>query len=509
MSNEDLIVVETKKMEDHFTKLMQFVNSNLAESMSFLDNYVDPRGAYTDERGARWESITGEGKGRSHQPYSNEDELRQIREIGRWLDTHNEYAINGRENRTSYVYGWGFTYNVVAHKNASPSDKTVGKVQRVVDEILKKNKWKRKSQENSQRMDRDGEMLLRKFAPADGIMRVRYIEVENLGSPSNSNKKEETYGIRTDPDDHEEILDYYLKDEKKWIPAEQIQHRKRNVDSSCKRGVPTFYPVEKNLKRATKLLNNMSTLSQVQTAIAMIRKMMTSTNSSVKRFLGDVQKQTTGIDSGVAGTGESMPNVQGFPPGSILNSNGSVEYEFPSAGVDPSRYVAALDADLRAAAARVVMPEFMFTSNASNGNYASTMVAEGPAVKMFQRLQHDEIMYEEELMNDALEVAVQFGLLTESEVEETTVQISGPEIAVRNRLEDAQVAEKLDTLGCMSKQTTCEMFSLDYQQEQSNIEDHNERIGDIPNANSDNLPQLPPAPGEEEEEPAKPTEDDE
>ena len=33
------------------------------------------------------------------------------------------------------------------------------------------------------------------------------------------------------------------------------------------------------------------------------------------------------------------------------------------------------------------MPEFMFTSDASNANYSSTLVAEGPAVKMFERLQ--------------------------------------------------------------------------------------------------------------------------
>ena len=38
-----------------------------------------------------------------------------------------------------------------------------------------------------------------------------------------------------------------------------------------------------------------------------------------------------------------------------------------------------LQAELRAIAARLVMPEFMLTSDASNANYASTMVAEGPA----------------------------------------------------------------------------------------------------------------------------------
>ncbi len=43
-----------------------------------------------------------------------------------------------------------------------------------------------------------------------------------------------------------------------------------------------------------------------------------------------------------------------------------------------------LQAELRAIAARLVMPEFMLTSDASNASYASTMVAEGPAVRMFQ-----------------------------------------------------------------------------------------------------------------------------
>ena len=62
------------------------------------------------------------------------------------------------------------------------------------------------------------------------------------------------------------------------------------------------------------------------------------------------------------------------------------DYEFPAAGIDAGRYVAVLQAELRAVASRLVMPEFMLSSDASNANYSSTMVAEGPAVKMFDRL---------------------------------------------------------------------------------------------------------------------------
>ena len=39
---------------------------------------------------------------------------------------------------------------------------------------------------------------------------------------------------------------------------------------------------------------------------------------------------------------------------------------------------------LLSTAAGAGLPEFMLTSDASNSNYASTMIAEGPAVKLFQ-----------------------------------------------------------------------------------------------------------------------------
>ena len=46
------------------------------------------------------------------------------------------------------------------------------------------------------------------------------------------------------------------------------------------------------------------------------------------------------------------------------------EYEFPAAGIDAGRYVTVLQAELRAIASRLVMPEFMLTSDASNANYS-------------------------------------------------------------------------------------------------------------------------------------------
>ena len=80
------------------------------------------------------------------------------------------------------------------------------------------------------------------------------------------------------------------------------------------------------------------------------------------------------------------------------------------------------------------MPEFMLTSDASNANYASTMVAEGPAVRMFQRLQAEQLADDLEVMWRVVAGAVAMGRLP-SEVE-TTVEINGvaPTLTVRDQL---------------------------------------------------------------------------
>src|SRR5690606_7308938 len=65
-----------------------------------------------------------------------------------------------------------------------------------------------------------------------------------------------------------------------------------------------------------------------------------------------------------------------FAPGTILDVPKSTEYDFPASGIDASRYVLVLQAILRSVASRLVFPEFMLTSDASNANYSSTLVAE-------------------------------------------------------------------------------------------------------------------------------------
>ena len=52
-----------------------------------------------------------------------------------------------------------------------------------------------------------------------------------------------------------------------------------------KRGLPLYTPVRKNLRRAEKLLRNMSVVAEIQSAIALIRKHRGASRSGVEQFV--------------------------------------------------------------------------------------------------------------------------------------------------------------------------------------------------------------------------------
>jgi len=270
------------------------------------------------------------------------------------------------------------------------------------------------------------------------------------------------FGIRTDPTDVETVLGYYV--DGRPVDAERIQHRKANVDGNVKRGLPLFYPVRKNLHRAEKLLRNMSVVAEIQSAIALIRKHQSGTKSSVEQFVSDQADATlTNQTSGRAS------HFRRYGPGTILDASAGTEYEFPATAIDASRFVVVLQAELRAIASRLVMPEFMLTSDASNANYSSTMVAEGPAVRMFQRLQHDMIEDDLELLDRVIRTATEAGRLPVEALDSVEVQGISPTLAVRDRYKETKADEILVRAGAMSRQTMSTRHGLDAEKERELI----------------------------------------
>ena len=375
-------------------------------------------------------------------PLEREEELDAVRAICRHLSLYNEFAVNALENRINYLVGCGHQYTIRPKKHSDPAPGVIEQVETWLDEFLEMNHWHRRQQEIVRRMDRDGEVFIRLFPTADGLTRLRFVDPERVRTPDQLlNVPNERMGISFDKFDAETINGYWIDGQ--YVAYAQVQHRKANVDSIVPRGLPLFFPVRKNLYRAEKLLRNMSIVAEIQSAIAIIRKHQSASQSAVDKFVNDKR------DAAAPGFG---PTLNRYGPGTILDASATIDYQFPVSAIDAGRYVTVLQAELRAIAARLVMPEFMLTSDASNANYASTMVAEGPAVRMFQRLQHELSCEDVTLIQRAIRVACSAGRLPHDVLSQIEIHPVAPSLAVRDRLRETQADKILFDAGVLSKQ---------------------------------------------------------
>src|SRR5438105_3694595 len=130
--------------------LLDRLHRRLVEAYGDLwDTFVDPREPFYDGDGGPWGPLAGSGM---CGPLGDglpqtEDQLREIRNQCRLLATTNEFAINGHENRISYVVGTGHSYRATLRHTADAPAQLALDVQRVLDRFLTDCRWQRRQQE--------------------------------------------------------------------------------------------------------------------------------------------------------------------------------------------------------------------------------------------------------------------------------------------------------------------------------------------------------------------------
>ncbi len=122
------------------------------------------------------------------------------------------------------------------------------------------------------------------------------------------------------------------------------------------------------------------------------------------------------------------------------------------------------------------MPEFMLTSDASNANYSSTMVAEGPAMRMFARLQAEQVCDDLLVMRRVIDNAVMSGRLSVEAQTLVEIQAVPPSLAVRDQLQESHRHKIEHAAGILSPQTWSQLAGFDYDQEQTNIVAHGKAL---------------------------------
>jgi hypothetical protein len=482
--------------------------AKLAEAIDLAQSIIDPTDAYRHDnemwlplgKGFTGGSGTTSGNmrlGLLTSGFDDELQLSMARDEMRYLAATNPYAINAHENRVSYIVGDGHTYDVAvktkkgrgrvkvkavaadpnkpdpANPNltkppttdtpdTSAEDSAVEAAQEAVDAFIDENDWHNRQQEAVLRLDHDGEVFFRLFPGLDGVMRVRFVEPGHVMTPPDrANDSNVRFGIEFDPEDAETAVNFFIKGE--TVPADQIQHRKANVDRTSPRGVPLMFGVRQYLRRAAKNVLNISAKIDVISAIALIRK-----HSNGRAGVGSSVSSTAQFQGTDPNSNQTV-YARRFTPGTILDAPNTVEYEAPQVdGVD--QLAAGVALNLRCIASRLVMPEFMLTSDASNANYASTMVAEGPSVKSFERLQKRQSCWDSELLWRAMEVA---GCGDPVELKKKMeLRVGMPTIISRDDYKKAQENQILFDEGILSPQEWSSQAGLDYEKNQGEIEEH-------------------------------------
>jgi len=416
----------------------------------------------------------------------SESDSATLREQAAKFYYRNGHARNIIRLFEKYVVGRGF--------QVSPMS-TIEAVAEVWKEFWEVNKLALKKKEVVRRVMRDGEIFIRYFINKADVLVMRFCNPDKIKDPDKKEAAEVrgicTHGIETNPDDVEDVLAYWYKGER--IPAEEIDHHKILVDSDIKRGRSLIEIVAVYLTLYKDWLKDRMRLNKVRAAVALIKKVSGT----------PTQAANIATASRVISSQKTAPDNTGYhkaPEGvSVFTTNQGVDYEMASPNLQASDVRHDGRAILLAMATAVGLPEFMATGDASNSNYASTLVAEGPAVMEFEDWQDYFAIVFKAMFDRVMQHSLKKGglpkqekrmVLTIEKVEgvrtaiekEETVDINldcnivFPDIVARDVEKETRALSLQKQEGWISNHTACASLDLDYDKEQEMIllEEENE-----------------------------------
>jgi len=421
-------------------RLQSHVRSHLSEAWG---DFVNPSEWANDSSSFGWSggynasssflgtlptSLTDRKDGAFWPIFRTTTELSQIRGECRNVSSISSTGVGAVEALSRYIFGKGFEY--AADANDMPRgvrmDPTtlallVEEVQVVIDEFTEQNKWTNcygaLDEEIHGRLREDGEaafMLESRLAPggyarsASSIgVKARTVEPDQIVAPRDSYALDRwlgyadsrptswSFGVHTSRDDTDEPLGFhvvYPSDSGRYDyvpaivghpanPTKTMVFAKRNTPRTVKRGLSDFLPITGDVGRAAKLKRNMADAAALQAAIAWIVENPANVSapvaggaSSIVSLVGQHNLRTT--------TGTKQIDANAYPSKSILTTPAGRKYLPGPMGAERNNgFIEVYDLVLRSIGQRWLMPEYMISGDASNANYASSLVSESPFVK--------------------------------------------------------------------------------------------------------------------------------
>lgn len=384
-------------------------------------------------------TLVGGGKN-----FDSEPERAATRDEVRKLIRKNPHACNILRLLESYVTGPGLQLTHQPVEVNSVDDTAAALLQRA------NHLWKQFCDENfshysfrehARRTWRDGECFVRKFSTSAWPPSVRFVDPESI-APTTDDPA--TQGILTEPHDVETPVEYlrHLSSDQhlvERIPSSQMVQPRIGVDSNEKRGVSLFAPLVEPLNCFSRWMDTELLARKLQSSIVLWRKVQ-----------GSPQMAENFADQ--AGTTNAGGHRrEKFAPGTVLTTNHGTDIQFLQPNTNFTDAASLGRMLLLSVAAGAGLPEFMLTSDASNANFASTMVAEGPAVKFFQSQQEFFAAEFSRLWKWVMQEAVDQGRLPEEFFQIVKVKWSFPPLINRDRPRERLADARLVESGILSR----------------------------------------------------------
>ena len=197
------------------------------------------------------------------------------------------------------------------------------------------------------------------------------------------------FGVETDPDDIETPIQYIRSQPtstgqiiREIIPADQMLHIKYLVDSDVKRGISFYVGIAKYIKKYAQWLEDRWVLNRMRTLFNLVMKVNGSPSAFAEKFETATTPAGSAVSTSLNTTQKRMPNR-----GSVLVSTPGIEYDFLNPNIkaqDTKDDGRAIELMLAKATG---FTEYIVRGDASNANYASSMVSESPMVRTFSACQ--------------------------------------------------------------------------------------------------------------------------
>ena len=383
--------------------------------------------------------------------FQTEMELAILRQASKLLVARSTLAQGAINGLSAYVIEAGYSYKATPKENvrqqalATPDQaddqalvRLAAQVQAEIDDFCLTADWPAWEQELFWRSLRDGEFFLRLHDNA-GRLQVRVIEPEQIGCRPGDPEDVWSFGVGTRPEDVACPLEYAVRwrlpggDEWEYVDAADLIHGKRNTDRNIKRGLPDFaWDAELLLRTVGKLLFNMAQGSSIQAAIALIRQYATGTESEITTINRNQASETR-----VNPLTRRTEDVVDYPAGTIISIPEGQEYKEPPYGQYAANHQGVVQTVCQGVAAKWNAPAWLISGDASNNNFASSVVAESPFNRRCKKEQGFYRRLYGRVMQRAVQVAVSAGRLPPAALHLIDVQATAPSLTVRNKLEEA------------------------------------------------------------------------